>query len=89
MDIPYGVETIGYDAFEYCENLSIVTIPESVTYIGSWAFNGCNLTNITIPESVTEIGYAAFDEEVTIYCKENSTAQTFAIESGYTYYTYN
>ncbi len=36
-------------------------IPDSVTSIGSCAFNGCtNLTNITIPNSVTSIGVYAF-----------------------------
>lgn len=37
-------------------------IPESVTTIGSGAFNKCNnLTNITIPDNVTDIGTYAFD----------------------------
>ncbi len=38
-----------------------VTIPDSVTYIGSYAFSGCNgLTSVTIPNSVTSIGDDAF-----------------------------
>ena len=38
-------------------------IPDSVTYIGDWAFGGCNeLTSITIPDSVTYIGYDAFGD---------------------------
>jgi len=37
-------------------------IPESVTTIGDWAFEGCRgLTNIIIPESVTTIGDWAFE----------------------------
>ena len=36
-------------------------IPNSVTSIGDWAFNGCGLTSITIPNSVTSIGDFAFD----------------------------
>ena len=36
-------------------------IPNSVTYIGEYAFGGCSgLTNLTIPNSVTSIGNEAF-----------------------------
>ena len=38
-----------------------ITIPDSVTSIGSYAFCGCSgLTSITIPDSVTSIGWDAF-----------------------------
>ena len=38
-----------------------VTIPDSVTSIGGWAFEWCySLTSVTIPDSVTSIGEYAF-----------------------------
>ena len=41
--------------------LTSITIPNSVTWIGNWAFWGCSsLTSITIPNSVTIIGGGAF-----------------------------
>ena len=40
-----------------------VTIPNSVTSIGNYAFYGCsNLTSVTIPNTVTSIGNYAFRE---------------------------
>ena len=43
------------------ENISTVSIPNSVTTIGNFAFNQClNLTSVTIPNSVATIGGRAF-----------------------------
>ena len=43
------------------ELLTELTIPDSVTSIGSYAFYNCSrLTSVTIPDSVTSIGYYAF-----------------------------
>ena len=57
----YSVTSIGEEAFEYCESLTSITIPNSVTSIGNNAFSWCeSLTSITIPNSVTDIGGEAF-----------------------------
>ena len=39
--IPYGVISIGDDAFAWCETLQAITIPNSVTNIGNNPFKGC------------------------------------------------
>ncbi len=53
--------SIGCDAFEYCDSLASVTIPNSVTSIDSGAFQYCEaLSSVTIPDSVTSIGGYAF-----------------------------
>ena len=58
--IPNSVTSI-VAAFEGCTGLTSVTIPESVTSIGSNAFFDCSgLTSFTIPNSVTSIGNNAF-----------------------------
>ena len=55
------VTSIGNHAFEYCSNLTNVTIGNGVTSIDGGAFSGCSkLTNVTIPDSVTSIGTSAF-----------------------------
>ena len=56
-----GTKTIADEAFDFCNLLESITIPDSVTSIGDWAFAGCSLlTNITIPDSVTSIGRWTF-----------------------------
>ena len=60
-DTEFSVSGIGEYAFNYCSNLTSVTIPNSVTSIGSCAFSDCsNLISVTIPNSVTSIGSYAF-----------------------------
>ena len=57
----YDVTAIGNDAFEYCDSLTSIDIPNSVTSIGGYAFRFCDgLTSVTIPNSVTSIGNYAF-----------------------------
>ena len=51
-----------YAPFFKCATLTSVTIPNSVTLIGSSAFKGCSsLASITIPDSVTKIRSSAFE----------------------------
>ena len=66
VDIPKKIDgksvtCIGAYAFEYCSNITSVTIPDSVTSISQFAFLNCkNLTEVTIPYSVTSIDDWAF-----------------------------
>ena len=47
--------------YSYRQSITSVTIGNSVTSIGNYAFSGCSgLTSVTIPNSVTSIGNSAF-----------------------------
>mgnify|MGYP002798029615 CR=1 FL=1 len=54
------VTAVGEGAFENCENITAITIPDTVTYIGSRAFAGTSIAYIAIPSSVSEIGGQIF-----------------------------
>ena len=65
IEIPEGIEVIGYSAFEGCTSLKTVKIPNSVREIRRGAFAGCkSLENIMIPAKgcLKEIELYAFHQ---------------------------
>ena len=55
-----GVTSIIEGCFAHCWRLTSVTIPQSVTSIGGWAFHWSHLTSITIPNDTAKIDNDAF-----------------------------
>ena len=70
LTIGENVEVIPYRAFRNCNNVTgELVIPNSVTYIGEYAFEECHsLTSITIPEGITSIEQGTF-----AYCSSVET----------------
>lgn len=60
VNIPTTWTSIGEKAFEQCNSLISVDIPESVKEIGHGAFRNCSLESIRIPNSVTYLGGSVF-----------------------------
>ena len=54
------VVRIGDSAFSDCTGLTSITLPDSITYIGSSAFQNSGLTSINIPKNVNSIESYAF-----------------------------
>ncbi|MDD4076671.1 MAG: leucine-rich repeat domain-containing protein [Bacilli bacterium] len=55
------------DAFYNCTDLTNITIPNTVTIIGTNAFNGCvRFTSFTIPNSVTSLGSNILNQCVSL-----------------------
>ncbi|MBE6565866.1 MAG: leucine-rich repeat domain-containing protein [Ruminococcaceae bacterium] len=67
----YHVTSVMKGAFNACEQLNSITLPETVTEIGEYAFRGSSLVSITLPEGLLVIGDTAFSDcdslkEITI-----------------------
>ena len=81
----YRVEIIESSAFRGCSELTSITIPNSISDIGSYAFQGCSgLTSITIPNRVSRISNSAFSGCYFLYgnfinnpCAPKPTAAIF------------
>ena len=68
-DMTFSVDTIGEEAFRYCEDILSVSLPNSLVCIDGYAFYNCTaMTEVNIPDGVTSIGDRAFME-----CKKMSS----------------
>ncbi|MBE6534120.1 MAG: leucine-rich repeat domain-containing protein [Ruminococcaceae bacterium] len=54
------LEKIGNYVFSGCTKLSSITLPDTLTYLGTSSFTSTAITAITIPNGVTNIGEKAF-----------------------------
>ena len=81
-----NLTSIGEGAFAECDNLSSITIPNSVTSIGGYAFSNCwNLSLIKIPSSAISIGDHAFQDCLNLTSVEIPSSVTFIGDNAFRY----
>lgn len=57
-----GIECLGVETFMRYWNIEKIILPDSLKFIGDWAFYGCTrLTEVIIPANVTMIARAFYD----------------------------
>lgn len=81
----YAVTALGDNLFKD-SGVTSVTLPDSVTSIGWFAFYGCaSLQTVTLGKAVSTIGYAAFDgcpKSLTLCGAAGSYAEKYAMSYG-------
>ncbi len=62
LTFPSNIESISNNAFDSCSNITSLTIPSTLTYIGASAFSNCTglIGTLTIPNTVTTIAQNSF-----------------------------
>ena len=87
-----AVTSISERAFEYCRRLTSITIPSSVTSIGSFAFLGCyklievyNLSSLNIKAGSSNHGDVAYYAK-NVYTATTGKSKLFTDENDYIFY---
>lgn len=67
-----NLEIIESLAFAYCQSLSLINIPNTITNLSGDTFNGCvTLTNIYLPGDAPAFSASIFPSNATIYYQTN------------------
>ena len=89
VDLGHGIEKIQPAAFANDRALQQITLPDSLTLIGQYAFCGTSLPCVTIPDSLETIDFCAFGydasfnaiSDFTIYGEPGTMAQEYSTAS--------
>ena len=60
LKVKEGVTSIGHRAFEFCDKLSSVSLPDSLVSIGDYAFSNCPIKKISLPPNLETLHLGAF-----------------------------
>ena len=90
IDIPDGVESIGYMAFQECYSVISIELPKTILSIGDMAFQNCtNLISITsfasIPPTLNSATLSIVPKLTNIYVPAESVGayKTASVWSSY------
>lgn len=62
IELGEGVDSLEYNAFNGCKNLTTVSMSSHLSYMGTYAFYGCtSLENIILPQGITEVPSSTFN----------------------------
>lgn len=85
-----GVQKLEARAIMNCPVLTSVTIPDSVTEIGSYNFVNCpKLTKLVLPDNIKTIGPNSFGNPVKVFCKYDSKTAKNMSAAGLAFYDTN
>lgn len=87
LELQSGVETVSDAAFSNCPALEQVTLPDTLTTIGQYAFCGTAMKSVTIPANVNEISYGAFGYNADMFAISDFTVYGYPGTAGQTYCT--
>ena len=77
--LPSTLTRINEYSFMNNKNITSINIPDSVTYIGTSAFAGCNNLEVVLPLSVKNIWYSALNNVKSVTLPNNN-GETFNME---------
>lgn len=97
VDLPDSVENLGSRTFGCCHDLKMITIPENVKYIGSWAFDWVDVRSKTprisgvqtifftgdAPEFHEEAFYSMSESKITCFYPQNNSTWTKSVLQNY------
>ena len=97
VQLPEGLTTIKYNAFQRCYALEEITIPDAVTVIEKQVFSQCEaLKRVNLGTQLESIGNHAFNECLaleTIVCPDETPAtlgeEVFPVSDSWGSYTAN
>ena len=80
VSLPEGLITIGANAFDGCEALTEIKIPESVVVIQPYAFTLSGLKTVFLPQNVNTVDYAFRDCQLESFTVADDNATFSAID---------